>query len=188
MNLSAPAALNQILWKWTLFPYRAPCLKCLWHSSVSERCKAGGLKSTSRLWLFLFPLAGLLGHWDGVWSPPSSGGDAHAWLALASRSFCPPSSALRCPVFCRYSVKDKSMFHHFSTWSCKVTEGNQGGFKLSVGVFFETAEIVAKVLLFQQGSTENLPKRAGSVWLSLLEDNGGLGLYETKSGLETSPV
>ena len=56
--------------------------------------------------LFLFPLSGLLGYWNCVWSPPSSAGDAHSWLAVASHSFCPPTFALRCPMFCRYSLKD----------------------------------------------------------------------------------
>lgn len=71
--------------------------------------------SDSHLWLFLFPLAGLLGHWDCVWSPSRGAGDAHSWLAVAPRSFCPPTFALRCPMFCRYSFKDEYMFHQSTT-------------------------------------------------------------------------
>lgn len=107
--------------------------------------------SCSHLWLFLFPLAGFLGHWDCVWGPSRGVGDAHSWLAVASHSFCPPTFALRCPVLCRYSFKES--IYRFSTWFRNPIKGNRDSFELSV----ETFEIMTKMLLIQQGTSENIP-------------------------------
>jgi len=49
---------------------------------------------------------------------------------------------------------------HFATWFCTLTEGNHDSFELPGGVFFETSEIMTKMLLLQQGASKNIPVRA----------------------------
>lgn len=49
-----------------------------------------------------FPAPGLLGHRDGVRSPPGCVRDAQPGLALAANALGCPAAPLRCSVFCTY--------------------------------------------------------------------------------------
>lgn len=55
--------------------------------------------------------------------------------------------------------------YRFSARFSNPIEGDPDGFELSVGAFFETFEIMTKMLLFQQGASKNIPARAVFMWL-----------------------
>lgn len=152
----------------------------------SKEESLGALHSSFFCWFFLLP--GVLGPWDCVWSAPGSGGDAHARLALAPHPLCPPTPALCCPVFCRYSsrIHVNSYNSHSSAPFCDPAEGNQDSFELSGGVFCEITEIMTKKCSFNRVLGKTF--QGELCWCDYNCWRTMEGWNLVKSGLEPSPI